>query len=173
VRLRKGVIDKVVNTANLQTATVHKIADELDSGVERYQQYGISTSPNDIAADGKGSEVILADALDANNAVIIATDDRRYRPVVANPGDVQIYHYKDDPETDATDALARITFTDDAGDDYRLIAKLNQCVLEMKSTNEITIPNENANIVIDENGSITLNGKAMVINVEPLDINES
>lgn len=174
-RIRKCVVSKVSSNAlKMQTLQVHGTADELVEDAEHYQMYGFSSFPMPIESDGKGAEGVMVDLNSATSMQgVLCVDDRRYRPKNAVKGDVQIYHSKDSPTAAANVALARITLTDDGGANYRLIAKINLCKLEMKSNNDILIENGGASIQIFANGNITINGAAVVINCDTLDINEN
>lgn len=89
----------LVNDANpVQTMQLEMFKGECRDGVERIQEYGLSTVPL------PGGQAIAA-SMDGEcgHEVVVSTDDRRYRPSKQNPGDVMLYtasNRKDDADTE-------------------------------------------------------------------------
>lgn len=155
--LRKGVINRTDDSKKLQTVQAEGLADEVADNVERFQPFGLSTVLMDCPEDGKGAECVLADLGSASMRAVIVADDRRYRPVGGNPGDVTVYGVHDDPEAEThDDALQRIALTDDGTENYRILFKSNHCSIELNSADEILIENENLTITIAANGAMTI-----------------
>ncbi|MCD8139446.1 MAG: phage baseplate assembly protein V [Planctomycetaceae bacterium] len=77
----------VVNDENpVQTVEAGIYKNEFRSGVERIQEYGLSTVPPE-----GGQAVVAFLGGEGSHPVVIATDDRRYRPRKRKPGDVSLY----------------------------------------------------------------------------------
>ncbi len=155
--LRKGVINRTDDSKKLQTVQAEGLADELADNVERFQPFGLSTVLMDCPEDGKGAECVIADLGSASMRAVIIADDRRYRPVNANPGDVLLYGVHDLPDAAShDDALQRIALTDDGTNDYRVLLKNKNCSIEINSADEIKIKNANLTINIAANGALTI-----------------
>lgn len=71
----------------LQLLQVRLLAGETRGDVERVQEYGFSSVP----MPGARPVVVVCPAGDRAQALAIAVDDVRYRPVGGQPGDVVIY----------------------------------------------------------------------------------
>lgn len=88
-RLVNAMARAVVELVNDGTKMQSVQASVLDSEVrdtERVQEYGFSSVPQ------PGAEcVVLFPNGDRQNGMIIATDDRRYRPTGGQPGEVMLY----------------------------------------------------------------------------------
>jgi phage baseplate assembly protein V len=70
----------------MQQMQVQLLADETKDNVERFQPYGLSAHP--LA----GSEVVVAFLGGGrDHGIVLACDDRRYRPPALEPGDVALY----------------------------------------------------------------------------------
>ena len=81
----RGIVRLVDDGARLQEIQVERLRGELTSGVENFQQFGLASHPE------PGAEaIVLSLNGDRSHAVIIATEDRRYRLKV-NPGGVALY----------------------------------------------------------------------------------
>ena len=81
----RGVVKLVDDAPGIQTVQVTGLAGEVLDGVERVQQYGVTSHPHPDA------DCIILD-VGANRAhpIVIAADDRRYRLHLAQ-GEVAIY----------------------------------------------------------------------------------
>lgn len=81
----KAVIKAVDDTQKLQLMKIQTNADELQDEVERIQQYGFTSHPQNNA-----EAIILAIGGDPSNLIVIGTDDTRYRIKLAQ-GEVALY----------------------------------------------------------------------------------
>jgi phage gp45-like len=158
--IRKASLVVTRDEAGLQSADVEGIADEGIGGCERVQNFGFSSNP--VAIDpqtGKSAESILLDLDAASLPVIIATDDRRYRPRNENfVGDVMMYSIHDTPTAGHNFSTQRIAFTDDGTEDqYRLIIKINNCKIEVKNNGDIYFNTGESHLLMQENGDININ----------------
>ena len=128
---RKGVIQKIDNNVSLmQTASIHGTSGEFSTKVERYQNYGFSSFPMPIdETTGHGAEVILTDTGGSSLKTIVATDDRRFRPIAATEGDVSLYTHKDLQTANAASALHRLTLKTRPDDTYSIISKCNETLI--------------------------------------------
>lgn len=82
----RAVVKAISDEGGLQKIQASLLADELHSNVDRVQEYGFSSVPL------PGSEgVFLAVGGSREHGVIVATDDRRYRPKNLQPGEVMLY----------------------------------------------------------------------------------
>ena len=74
----------LLHTENkISLAQIRLGLDGVFDQVERFQNYGFTSSPL------PGAEVVTARM--GSDIVIIVTDDRRYRPITLQPGEVAIY----------------------------------------------------------------------------------
>ncbi len=86
----KQVVTRVVLTAiddslKMQMVQFEGVADQVREQIERLQEYGFTSVPD------KGAEGVALKVGVGSHQVIIATDDRRYRPKNLQPGDVALY----------------------------------------------------------------------------------
>ena len=82
----RGVVRQVAEYSKLQTVQLDLLADEVRAGVERFQNYGLSSHPL------PGAEAIVAAVGGSrDHLVAVAVDDRRYRPTDLAPGEVALY----------------------------------------------------------------------------------
>jgi phage baseplate assembly protein V len=93
--IARGTLDKASDKSRMQEVDVHVLDNELLTGVERFQPYGISSVP--MPADksgGKAAEVVVL-FVNGNRShpIVIAVDDRRHRPKDWKPGDAGLYHH--------------------------------------------------------------------------------
>jgi phage baseplate assembly protein V len=84
--VRRAVISLVNDGNPVQTVQLKLYRDECRNGVERVQEYGTTSVPLPdcqavaICVDGE-----------CGHGLVIAADDRRYRPMGLNPGDLMHY----------------------------------------------------------------------------------
>jgi phage baseplate assembly protein V len=82
----RAILTAVNDATKSQTVQVATLADSVRDDVERYQDYGITSVPL------KGAEgVIVLVGGSSAHGIVIATEDRRYRPTGLNAGDVALY----------------------------------------------------------------------------------
>ncbi len=82
----RGVVSLVNDGLKLQGLQVELLAGEVADDVERFQEYGFTSVP------ASGAEVIaLAVGGNRSHLVVIACDDRRYRPGGMVAGEVAVY----------------------------------------------------------------------------------
>lgn len=82
----RAIITAIDDDTQLQSLGLKALADEVLSGRERFQEYGLSSRPH------PGAEAIMVSlGGDRTNTVVIAVDDRRYRLQLNNEGDVALY----------------------------------------------------------------------------------
>lgn len=85
--LSRAIITLVNDDPKLQGLQITLLAGEVADDIERFQEYGFSSVPE------KGAEAIaLAVGGNRNHLVVVATDDRRYRPTGLQAGDVVNYN---------------------------------------------------------------------------------
>ncbi|MGE0487321.1 MAG: phage baseplate assembly protein V [Gammaproteobacteria bacterium] len=84
----RGVLRLVDDARKVQEAQVGLLRDEVVSGVERFQEYGLTSVPL------PGCEGVLVFVGGSRgHGLLVATDDRRYRPTALEPGEVMIYDH--------------------------------------------------------------------------------
>ena len=155
MNIKKGVINFTDdNGKKLQTVQIEGLKGEVNDNAEHYQNYGITTHPMPCDDNGEGSEAIFADLGNSTNRVIIASDDRRFRPKKTKAGDTVLYTHKDSPDAAHDDAMHRIALTSD-GDTFKTLIKANQAVHELKNDNTVTSKNDKGSVVIEPSGDIT------------------
>lgn len=83
----RGVVQVVGDGSKLQSVQIGVLdGEDIDDG-ERFQEYGFSSVP--LA----GAEaVVVFPSGDHGHPLVVAVDDRRYRPTGLDPGEVAIYH---------------------------------------------------------------------------------
>lgn len=82
----RGVIKLVDDKSKVQRIQASLLAGELKDGIERYQEYGISSNPP------VGTEALVVFCGGSrNNGVIVATGDRMFRLKELKPGEVALY----------------------------------------------------------------------------------
>ena len=83
----RAILTVIDDSTKSQTVQISALADEVRDAVERFQEYGYTSVPQ------AGAEA-LAVFVGGNRAhgVVVATEDRRYRPRNLSPGDVALYH---------------------------------------------------------------------------------
>lgn len=82
----RGVISALQDGPACQVAQIAGLSDELRDGVERFQEYGMSSVPP------IDTEVVVVHiGGDRDHPVVIATESRRYRSVAHESGDVCLY----------------------------------------------------------------------------------
>jgi phage baseplate assembly protein V len=86
----RAVLSLISDGEALQTVQASLLADETRDGVERFQRYGLSSVPL------PGCEAIFISlGGDRDHGVIVADDDRRYRPSSLAMGEVVVYTHED------------------------------------------------------------------------------
>ena len=84
--VRRAVIELVNDALKLQGVQLTLLAGELSGDVERFQEYGFTSVPE------PGAEaIVLAVGASRAHLVVVASDDRRYRPTGWASGEVGIY----------------------------------------------------------------------------------
>lgn len=96
ITVSRGRFVAADDTKKMQEAQIQVFHDEVHDGIERFQQYGHSSVPLPPDPNGPQAADVLIGYLGGSRShpVIIAVDDRRYRPTNQKPGDVGQYHYK-------------------------------------------------------------------------------
>lgn len=93
--MRDGVARAVLNVVddegNMQRVQVTLLEDEVIDGVERFQNYGFTSVPE----EGAEATVVFVGA-DRSHPVVVVADDRRVRKKSLKPGEVAVYHKNGD-----------------------------------------------------------------------------
>lgn len=84
--VRRALIDIVTDKNPVQAMQLNMFEGEVRHGVERMQEYGYSSVP----PKGGQALVVFEDG-ECAHGVVVATDDRRYRPVNLKDGDLMLY----------------------------------------------------------------------------------
>jgi phage gp45-like len=85
--IARAVVQRVNDGRKIQILQVGVLAGEDVDDAERFQSYGFSSVP--LA----GAEaVILFPGGDRGHGLVVAVDDRRYRPTGGEPGEVVVYN---------------------------------------------------------------------------------
>lgn len=82
----RGIVRLVNDALKLQEVQIALLADETRDGVERFQNYGLTSVPLS-GAEG----VFLSVGGSRDHGIVIAIDDRRYRLKGLLPGEVALY----------------------------------------------------------------------------------
>jgi phage baseplate assembly protein V len=76
----RAIINIVDDATKMQTVQIQTLGNETTDGVERYQNYGLTSSPKAPDANGQGPEaIVLAVGGDRSLEVVIVVADRRFR----------------------------------------------------------------------------------------------
>lgn len=118
--VRRAVISLVKDENPVQTVQLKMFTGECRSGVERIQEYGLSTVP----PAGAQAVAVCVDG-ECGHELVTATDDRRYRPRNLPDGSVMLYtkanrkdgadtehHWFLDPETRIISGRAKTLIID-------------------------------------------------------------
>lgn len=91
----RGTIKKSNDKKKVQEVDVELLKDETHRGVEVFGQYGFKSVP--VAKEGKNAAEVIVIFPGGNRAhgVVIAVDDRRYRPKDWKAGEVGMYDDQD------------------------------------------------------------------------------
>lgn len=84
----RGVIKLVNNSTKVQELQVALLNGEVRDGVEHFQHYGFSSVP---LPGGEYLAVFVGGR--RSHGIVIANDDRRYRPTTWEPGEVGLYDH--------------------------------------------------------------------------------
>jgi phage baseplate assembly protein V len=82
----RAVVTRVDDSTELQALQVKVGADEVRDGLERFQQYGLTSVP-----DAGAEAVVLFVGGQREVGYVVAVDDRRYRVAGLAPGEVALY----------------------------------------------------------------------------------
>ncbi len=85
--LARAVVRLVDDNKKLQMVQLEVLEGETIDDGERFQQYGFSSTPFPDA-----EAVVLFPGGDRGRPLVVAVDDRRYRPTGSQPGDVFLYN---------------------------------------------------------------------------------
>lgn len=93
--MRDGVARAVLNVVddegNMQRVQISLLEDEVIDGVERFQDYGFTSVPE----EGAEATVVFVGA-DRSHPIVVVADDRRVRKKGLKPGEVAVYHKNGD-----------------------------------------------------------------------------
>lgn len=84
--IARAVVRLVNDGAKIQALQLSVLANETRDGVERFQQYGVTSVPHDGA-----EAIVLFVGGERAHGVAVAVDDRRYRKKGLKPGEVALY----------------------------------------------------------------------------------
>ena len=177
----RAVLHLVDDARKIQAAQIQAFAGEILDNVERFQQYGFSGTPH------PGAEcVLLSLGGMRQHPIIVAIDDRRFRPTGLEEGEVVIYTSQDPSEAHRiwlkNGHIVRIDANDDVSlelsPDHIRAEKGSEVILEMTSdhiraekTDEVTLELTSNHIIaeIDPSGQmatpsrITLEGDHVLV----------
>ena len=152
--MRKGVIIQSNDDGKMQTSQVHGLHSEVLDGVERYQDYGLSTVPMGIEPDGRGAECVIESIHGVD--VVLRTDDRRYRPRNMAGGDVCLYT---DQSGDTGQHEIRLT----SGANFAVGIRCGDMTISMTSQDStITLLNGSSSIMLTD-GEVRIEADTIVL----------
>jgi phage baseplate assembly protein V len=82
----RGILKLIKDTTKVQQVQVLMLADETHDDVERFAEYGFTSAP---AVDAEA--IVVCVGGERSHAIVIATEDRRYRPKGLAEGEVALY----------------------------------------------------------------------------------
>ena len=113
----RAVLTLVDDERKLQVVQVQGLAAETLDGVERIQQYGMSSHPH------PGAEcILLAVGGIRQHPLVVAVDDRRYRVTGLGVGEVCLYTGEDTAANPHRVILRQGRIVEILGDDIRIIS---------------------------------------------------
>jgi len=83
----RAIVTLVKDTEALQELQMTVLAGEEVDDAERFQEYGFTSVP----IEGAEAVIVFPNG-DRSHPLVVAVDDRRYRPVGLERGEVAIYH---------------------------------------------------------------------------------
>jgi phage baseplate assembly protein V len=86
----RAIVELVDDSKKMQTLQVSIHADELRDDVERYQPYGLTAAP-----EAGAEAIVVMVGGNADHPVAVVVDDRRYRPLDLEEGEVALYTKQD------------------------------------------------------------------------------
>lgn len=86
--IARAVVQLVDDSTKLQILQLGVLAGEDVDDAERFQEYGFSSNP----LPGAEAVVVFPNG-DRAHALVVAVDDRRYRPAAGAPGEVVVYNH--------------------------------------------------------------------------------
>lgn len=89
--LARVTLAKIDDSKKVQEVDVNVLQDETKEGVERFQNYGFSSVPLKQAGKKVAEAIVAYLGGNRSHAVVIATDDRRYRPKDLKEGESVFY----------------------------------------------------------------------------------
>ena len=87
----RAVLNVVDDEGNMQRVQISLLEDEVIDGVERFQNYGFTSVPE----EGSEATVVFVGA-DRSHPVVVVADDRRVRKKGLKPGEEAVYHKNGD-----------------------------------------------------------------------------
>lgn len=93
--LTRGAVTRVDDSAPVQRVQVRFLGDRVSSGVERFQDFGLSSVPMPEDATGLPEAVLGAVAANADHFVTLGLIDRRHRPTGLKDGETILYNAHD------------------------------------------------------------------------------
>ena len=82
----RAILTLVNDSTKVQSVQITLFADEVKDDVERFQEYGFTSVP---ITGAEGACVFVGGNRD--HGIVVATDDRRFRPTGLKPGEVALY----------------------------------------------------------------------------------
>lgn len=131
--LGRANVGLVNDASQLQELQVEMLADELQDGVERFQQYGFTSHPH------PGAEAISA-AMGGlrSHVVILSVDDRRYRLTGLQQGEVALH-----------DDLGNVVLLGRDGIVVTGAAKVSVAAPQIEATGESTVTVTAPQVLVD------------------------
>lgn len=86
--IARAVVSRVTDASALQGLQIEVLRGETRDNAERFQQYGFSSVPLEGA-----EAVVLFPNGNRTHPLVVAVDDRRYRPTGRPEGEVNVYHH--------------------------------------------------------------------------------
>ena len=84
--IARGVLEKTDDTSGVQVLGLSILEGERKDNVERFQNYGFTSSPT-----GEAEAIVVFPGGDRSAGVVVALDERGTRMTGLNPGEVAIY----------------------------------------------------------------------------------
>lgn len=126
----RAVVELVKDGSKLQGLQVSLLSDELRDDAERFQQYGFTSHPH------PGAEAIaLSVAGNRDHLVVIAVDDRRYRLMALQQGEVALYTDEGDSIVLKRGRVIEVT----AATKVRLVTPLTEITGDLHVLGSVTV----------------------------------
>ena len=145
----RAVLTVINEATKIQSVQIHALAGEILDNVERFQNYGFSGHPH------PGAEAVLVSLGGMRqHPIVVAIDDRRYRPTDLAEGEVVIYTSQNIAEAHRITLKNGHVVRIDANDDVSL--ELSPDHIRAEKGSDVTLELTSDHIRAEKGSDVTL-----------------